>query len=99
MELILELTGSLVTLTTTPVSFQDEKIHCFERFVVVPFDPTTARPYSEVNAVRKELFTKRNSVQIAQRIPPTYDVCLGSGLCRTASDSVTNKLGLMECSR
>jgi len=51
-----EMTYSLVTLINTPVSIQDDTMHCFERFVVLPYGRTG--PYSEVNEARKKLFTK-----------------------------------------
>ena len=101
-----ELTDSFMTLTTTPVSIQDDKMNFFERFLVLPCGRTGQ--HLEVNKAGKKLFTKRDSVQ---RIAPTFDPLLTSdldvkrsslprwlyleaGLGHTIHDSFTSKLGL-----
>ena len=70
-----ELTDSFMTLTTTPVSIQDDKMNCFERFLVLPYSRTGQ--HLEVHKAGKKLFTKRDSVQ---RIAPTFDALLTSEL-------------------
>jgi len=70
-----ELTDSFMTLITTPVSIQDDKINCFERFLVLPYGRTSK--HLEVHKAGKKRFTKRDSVQ---RIAPTFDALLTSEL-------------------
>ena len=70
-----ELTDFFMTLTTTPVNIQDDKMNCFERFLVLPYGRTGQ--HLEVNKAGKKLFTKRDSVQ---RIAPTSDALLTSEL-------------------
>jgi len=47
-----------MTLTTTPVSIQDDKMNCFERFLVLPYGRTGQ--HLEVHKAGKQLFTKRD---------------------------------------